>query len=65
MLNSNIELTERRLKSIRVLYGLKQSELAAHIGRSQTRLSFVESGKLLPQPEEARKIAEILKAYER
>ena len=48
------------LKITRVIHGLKQEDLAQQIGRSQSWLSRVESGKLLPQRAEAEKIAEAL-----
>jgi len=54
----------RLFKAVRVFRGLTQCELARTIGRSQPWLSQVESGKRLPQPEEARKLAEILKITE-
>ena len=49
------------LKAFRILYGLKQEELARIVGRSQPWISLVEGGKLLPQREEAKKIARALK----
>ena len=49
------------LKAFRILYGLKQEELARIVGRSQPWLSLVEGGKLLPQEDEAEKIAKALK----
>ena len=58
--STNMELTERRLKSMRVLHGLKQSELAKAISRSQAWVSLVETGKLIPQPEQLRQIRKIL-----
>ena len=49
-----------RLKNARVLAGIKQRDLAAAIQRSQTWLSFVESGRIAPDSEMRRKIAEAL-----
>ena len=49
------------LKAIRVLHGFSQEELAQRVDRSQAWLSKVETGKLLPQREEAEKMAEALK----
>ena len=48
------------LRSIRVLYGLRQKDLAYKVGRSRPWVSLVESGKLEPQREEAEKIADVL-----
>jgi transcriptional regulator with XRE-family HTH domain len=60
MLQTNMELTERKLKAARVLYGFKQSELAKAVGRSQAWLSLVESGKIIPQNTEYCKLEHIL-----
>ena len=49
------------LRAFRVLYGLNQEELARIVGRSQAWVSRVERGQLLPQKEQARKIAKVLK----
>ncbi len=49
------------LKAFRILYGLKQEELARIVGRSQSWVSLVEGGRLLPQRNEAEKIAKVLK----
>ncbi len=49
------------LRAFRVLYGLNQEELARIVGRSQAWVSRVERGQLLPQEEQARKIAKVLK----
>ncbi len=49
------------LKAFRILYGLKQEELARIVGRSQSWVSLVEGGRLLPQRNEAEKIARALK----
>ncbi len=57
----NSELIELRLlKALRVLRGMKQDDLAAAVGRSQTWVSFVETGRILPAPEQTRKIAQAL-----
>jgi len=49
------------LKAVRILNGLKQTELAQKVGRSQPWLSRVENGELLPQRKEVEKIAKELK----
>ena len=49
------------LKVIRMLHGFSQEQLARKVGRSQGWLSKVENGKLLPQREQAEKMAEVLK----
>ncbi len=49
------------LRAFRVLYGLNQEELARIVGRSQAWVSRVERGQLLPQREQAKKLAKVLK----
>ncbi|MDA2937034.1 helix-turn-helix transcriptional regulator [Acidobacteria bacterium AH-259-A15] len=48
------------LKAIRVMYGMNQEELAKKVDRSQSWISRVERGTLIPQREEAEKIADVL-----
>jgi transcriptional regulator with XRE-family HTH domain len=49
------------IRARRAYLGLSQAALAEAIGRSQTWLSKVELGKLLPQREQQEKLALVLK----
>ncbi len=55
----------RRLRIFRIDRGLRQSDLAAVIGKSQSWVSLVETGRLLAQPEDIVKINSALVAARR
>ena len=52
----------RRLKAIRALYGIGQTDLANEAGIERPRLSDFENGKILLPDENIKVIGEILKA---
>jgi transcriptional regulator with XRE-family HTH domain len=60
--DAKMELQPRVIKALRVLAGLRQVDLAEAVDRTQAWLSYVESGRLIPQRAQANKIAEILRA---
>ncbi len=49
------------IRAVRVLEGFNQETLGKQVGKSQSWVSRVESGKLLPEREEAERIAEVLR----
>lgn len=51
----------RRLKAIRALYGIEQTELADAIGIDRPRLSDFENGKILLLDKDIQAIGEVLR----
>ncbi len=49
------------IRAVRVLEGFNQETLGKQVGKSQSWVSRVESGRLLPEREEAERIAEVLR----
>ncbi len=49
------------IRAVRVLEGFNQETLGKQVGKSQSWVSRVESGKLLPEREEVERIAEVLR----
>jgi len=54
------QIDGRSIAALRVLKGMTQRQLAVSLNRSQTWMSFVESGKLSPQVREQEKIRDVL-----
>lgn len=52
------ETFHQRIKEIRIELGLKQNQVSAEIGISQSKLSKYESGELEPNLEQLGKLAE-------
>ncbi len=49
------------IRAVRVLEGFNQETLGKQVGKSQSWVSRVESGKLLPERREGERIAEVLR----
>lgn len=49
------------LKVMRAANNLSQQNLANQVGKSQSWISRVEGGRLLPEREQARKIAQVFR----
>jgi transcriptional regulator with XRE-family HTH domain len=52
--------TNMRMKAARVLKGLTQYQLAERIGTREIEISRIETGRVQPDPDVKRRIAEIL-----
>ncbi len=55
-----IEYTGRTLKFYRALRGLRQADLAKVVGKDRSHISRIETGRIVPGPLEAQKIADAL-----
>ena len=53
-------MESRLIAALRVLRGMTQRQLATDVGRSQTWVSFVESGKVIPRDKELQKLKTVL-----